>query len=78
MAEITKLNLYLNEYQFKKLCLVADTQNKSPEEVANDAIYGYLAIVDPFSIDYDDMTSEQQAEADRKYEEWCQSEGLNP
>lgn len=68
MASITKLNLYLNEEQYHKLCLVAETTNKSPEEVANNAVYGYLAIVDPFAIDYDDMTPEQQAEYDKKFE----------
>ena len=51
MAEITKLNLYLNDKQYQKLCLVAEMTNKSPEEVANNAIYSYLAIVDPFAED---------------------------
>ena len=69
MANITKLNLYLNEEQYRKLCLIAESENKSPEEVANNAVYGYLAIVDPFAIDYDDMTPEEQAEYDRKLEE---------
>ena len=69
MANITKLNLYLNDEQYQKLCLVAESENKSPEEVANNAVYGYLAIVDPFAIDYDDMTPEEQAEYDRKLEE---------
>lgn len=78
MAEITKLNLYVNENQYNKLCLLAEQKGVEPEQIANEAVYSYLAIVDPFSIDYDDMTSEQQAEADRKYEEWCKSEGLEP
>ena len=69
MANITKLNLYLNDEQYQKLCLVAESENKSPEEVANNAVYGYLAIVDPFAKDYDDMTPEEQAEYDRKLEE---------
>ncbi len=69
MANITKLNLYLNDEQYHKLCLVAEAENKSPEEVANNAVYGYLAIVDPFAIDYDDMTPKEQAEYDRKLEE---------
>ena len=69
MASITKLNLYLNEKQYRKLCLVAESENKSPEEVANNAVYSYLAIVDPFAVDYDDMTPEEQAEYDRKLEE---------
>ena len=69
MVNITKLNLYLNDEQYQKLCLVAESENKSPEEVANNAVYGYLAIVDPFAIDYDDMTPEEQAEYDRKLEE---------
>ena len=69
MASITKLNLYLNEKQYRKLCLVAESENKSPEEVANNAVYSYLAIVDPFAVDYDDMTPEERAEYDRKLEE---------
>lgn len=48
---ITKLDLYLNEFQYEKLCLVADSLNKSPEEVANEAVYSYLAIVDPYAED---------------------------
>ena len=51
MANITKLNLYLNDEQYQKLCLVAESENKSPEEVANNAVYGYLAIVNPFEED---------------------------
>lgn len=51
MAEITKLNLYLSEEQYRKLCLVAKANCESPEEVANNAVYSYLAIVDPFSED---------------------------
>ena len=51
MAEITKLNLYLNEKQYRRLCLVADLRNISPEEAANNAVYGYLLITDPFAED---------------------------
>ena len=69
MTNITKLNLYLNEKQYNKLCLVAESEDKSPEEVANNAVYSYLAIVDPFAIDYDDMTPEQQAEYDKQFED---------
>ena len=69
MANITKLNLYLNDEQYQKLCLVAESENKSPEEVANNAVYGYLAIVDPSAKDYDDMTPEEQAEYDRNLDE---------
>lgn len=50
---ITKLDLYLNEYQYEKLCLVAESLNKTPEEVANESVYSYLAIVDPFAEDED-------------------------
>lgn len=73
MAEITKLSLYVNEEQYLKLRLLAEQQGVDPEQVANEALYSYLSIVDPFAIDYDDMTPEQQAEADRQYEEWCKS-----
>lgn len=48
---ITKLDLYLNEFQYQKLCLVAESLNKSPEQVANEAVYSYLAIVDPYATD---------------------------
>ena len=51
MVNITKLNLYLSEEQYRKLCLVAEVREVSPEEVANDAVYGYLAIADPFAED---------------------------
>ena len=69
MSEITKLELYLSEYQYRKLNQLSFKKDKSPEEIANEAVYGYLAIVDPFSIDYDDMTPEQQAEYDRQFDE---------
>ncbi|MBQ6388453.1 MAG: hypothetical protein IJH90_02330 [Mogibacterium sp.] len=48
MAEITKLNLYLSEKQYHKLRLVAQLEDKTPEEVANNAVYSYLAITDAF------------------------------
>lgn len=53
MGKITKLNLYLSEYQYEKLCAVAASLGKDPEEVANDAVYSYLAIVDPAAEDED-------------------------
>ena len=53
MGSITKLNLYLSELQYQKLCLLAKSLNKEPEEVANDAVYGYLATADPFADDDD-------------------------
>lgn len=49
MAEITKYNVYLNENQTRKLNMLAATTGREPEEVINDAVYGYLAIVDPFA-----------------------------
>lgn len=54
MRKITKLNVYLNEYQYDKLCAVAASLGKEPEEVANDAVYSYLAIVDPYAVDEED------------------------
>ena len=59
MANITKLNLYLNEEQYRKLCLVAESENKSPEEIANNAVYSYLSIVNPFAADDDDHETEE-------------------
>lgn len=53
MADITKLDLYLSEYQYEKLCIIAKSLNKEPEEVANNAVYGYLAITDPIAEDGD-------------------------
>ena len=49
MAEITKYNVYLNENQTRKLNMLAATTGREPEEVINDAVYGYLAIADPFA-----------------------------
>ncbi len=54
MNKIIKLDLYLNEDQYNKLCLVANALNKEPEEVANNAVYGYLSIVDPYAVDEDE------------------------
>ena len=51
MAEITKYNVDLNETQAKKVELLAATTDREPEEVVNDAVYGYLAIADPFAED---------------------------
>ena len=78
MAEIKKLNLYLNDKQYEKLCALAEQKGVSPEHAANDALYGYLAVIDPFAPDYDDLSPEQQTEADKRYIEWCVAEGLNP
>lgn len=78
MSKITKLSLYLNEQQYHKLCLLAEQKAVNPEHIANEAIYSYLAIVEPFAVDYDELVSAQRAEADQKYEEWCRLEGLEP
>ncbi len=51
MAEITKYNVYLNEYQQSKLNLLAATTGRDPEEIINNSVYGYLAIVDPLAED---------------------------
>ena len=53
MAGVTKLNLYLTDLQYQKLCLLAHSLNKDPEEVANNAVYSYLAIADPFADNED-------------------------
>ena len=47
----TKLNVYLDEYQYHKLCAVAASLHKSPEEVAQNVLIGYLAIVEPVPED---------------------------
>lgn len=62
MANITKLNLYLSESQYQKLCLLANTLGREPEEVANDAVYGYLAINSPFEVNDDWESAEDQHE----------------
>lgn len=51
MAEITKYNVYLNEHQQHKIDLLAFTKGCEPEEIVNNAIYSYLAIVDPLAED---------------------------
>lgn len=51
MAEITKYNVYLNEQQARKVDIIAATTGREPEEVVNDAVYGYIAIADPFVED---------------------------
>lgn len=51
MRKITKLNVYLNEYQYDKLCAVAASLGKDPEEVAQNVMIGYLAIVEPAAED---------------------------
>ena len=49
MAEITKFNIYLNERQARKVDLLSMTTGREPEEIVNNAVYGYLAIADPFA-----------------------------
>ena len=53
MAEITKYNVYLSEQQAHKVDLLSMTTGREPEEIINDAVYGYLAIADPFAEDSD-------------------------
>lgn len=53
MSDI-KLDVYLNEYQYRKLCAVASSLHKSPEEVANNVMTGYLSIVEPKISLYDE------------------------
>lgn len=60
MSNITKLNLYLSKSQYQKLCLLADTLGRDPEEVANNAVYGYLAIADPFAEDREPPEGEHE------------------
>lgn len=62
MANITKLNLYLSETQYQKLCMLANALGREPEEVANDAVYGYLAITSPFEVNDDREPAEDQHE----------------
>ena len=76
MQKITKLDLYLNESQYHRLCLLAESKGVTPEQAANEVLYSYLVIADPSDLDYDDMTEEQKKEADRRYEEWLRSEDL--
>ena len=47
MSKITKYSVYLSEQQARKVALLATTLGKEPEEVVNDAVYGYLAIATP-------------------------------
>ena len=51
MADITKYNVYLSEQQAHKVDLLSMTTGRDPEEIVNDAVYGYLAIADPFAED---------------------------
>ena len=51
MSKITKYSVYLSEQQARKVALLATTLGKEPEEVVNDAVYGYLAIATPFVED---------------------------
>ena len=60
MADIINLNLYLNEEKYHKLCIVVESRDLSPEEVANNAVYGYLAIVDPFAEDQEPSGGEHE------------------
>ena len=75
---ITKLNLYVNEEQYRKLCVLAERKGVEPEQIANEAVYGYLAIVDPYAIDYDDMTPEQQEEYDAQFDDSELYDPLDP
>lgn len=47
MAKITKYNVYLSEQQAHKVDLLSMTTGREPEEIVNNAVYGYLAIADP-------------------------------
>lgn len=49
--EKIKLDIYLDEYQYHKLCAVAASLHKTPEEVAQNVLIGYLAIVEPIPED---------------------------
>jgi hypothetical protein len=51
MGEITKYNVYLSEQQAHKVELLSMTTGREPEEIVNNAVYGYLAIADPFAED---------------------------
>ena len=37
-----KLDLYLNESQYEKLCILAEEENCEPEEYANETFYTLL------------------------------------
>lgn len=37
-----KLNLYLNDSQYEKLCILAEEENYEPEEYANEKFYTLL------------------------------------
>lgn len=37
-----KLNLYLNDSQYEKLCILADERGEEPEEYANERFYDLL------------------------------------
>ena len=37
-----KLNLYLNDSQYEKLCILAKEENYEPEEYANEKFYNLL------------------------------------
>lgn len=45
--EETKIEITLNSLQYWKLSSVAKQLHRSPEEVAQDLLVGYLAIVEP-------------------------------
>lgn len=49
MAEITKYNVYLSEQQAHKVDLLSMTTGREPEEIVNNAVYGYLSIADPYA-----------------------------
>lgn len=37
-----KLNLYLNDSQYEKLCILAEERGEEPEEYANESYYDLL------------------------------------
>jgi len=37
-----KINLYLNDSQYEKLCILAEKENYAPEEYANEKFYTLL------------------------------------
>ena len=51
MNDKIKLSVYLDNYQYRKLCSVASSLHKSPEQVANNVVTGYLSMVDPVPPD---------------------------
>ena len=56
MNKTINVDLHLTEEQYNKLFLVADALKKEPEEVINNVVYGYLAIVEPYATDDEEIT----------------------